>query len=45
MQVHAWIYSLRDGRIQALNQGIEGPDTVIEGYRRAVGACWEGVDV
>lgn len=45
LQVHAWIYSLHDGRIQALNQGIEGPDTVIGGYRRAVSECWENINV
>lgn len=45
VQVHAWIYSLHDGRIRALNQGIEGPDTVTSGYRQAVAACWGNADV
>jgi carbonic anhydrase len=45
VQVHAWIYSLHDGRIQTLNQGIEGADTVIGGYRRAVSTCWENINV
>ena len=41
IQVHAWIYSVHDGRIRALNNGIEGIDSVYPLYRHAIKACFE----
>lgn len=41
IQVHAWIYSVHDGRIHALNNGIEGIDSVYPLYREAVQSCFE----
>ena len=41
IQVHAWIYSVHDGRIRALNNGIEGIDSVYPLYREAIKACFE----
>ena len=45
VQVHAWIYSLRDGRIRPLNRGIEGTDDVTAAYRQSVAECWERAGV
>ncbi len=39
--VHAWIYSLHNGHIRALNTGIESTEGIVSGYRNALAACWE----
>lgn len=39
--VHAWIYSLHNGHIRALNAGIESAEGIASGYRSALAACWE----
>ncbi len=39
--VHAWIYSLHNGHIRALNAGIESAEGIVSGYRSALAACWE----
>ena len=39
--VHAWIYSLHNGHIRALNAGIESAEGIVSGYRNALSACWE----
>ena len=39
--VHAWIYSLHNGHIRALNTGIESTEDIVSGYRNALAACWE----
>lgn len=45
IQVHGWIYSLLDGRIRALNNGIEGTEMIAESYQAAVAACKERAGV
>ena len=39
--MHAWIYSLHNGHIRALNTGIESTEDIVSGYRNALAACWE----
>jgi len=39
--VHAWIYSLHNGHIRALNAGIENAEGIVSGYRGALADCWE----
>lgn len=41
IQVHAWIYSVHDGRIHTLNNGVEGIDSVYPLYRQAIQSCFE----
>ncbi|HWR95176.1 MAG TPA: carbonate dehydratase [Arenimonas sp.] len=41
IQVHAWIYRLRDGKIRALNDGIPGVDSIVPLYHEAVRSCLE----
>ena len=45
IQVHAWIYSLHDGRIRPLNRGIEAGEDVAAAYRDSVQGCWERAGV
>jgi len=40
VQVHSWIYALKDGRLKALNNGIASAAQVAVEYRQAVEACW-----
>ncbi len=41
IQVHAWIYSLHDGKIRALNDGIGSIEDVAEVYKHAILSCKE----
>jgi len=40
VQVHSWIYALKDGRLKALNNGIASATQVAGEYRQAVESCW-----
>ncbi len=40
VQVHSWIYALKDGRLKALNNGIASAAQAAEEYRQAVEMCW-----
>ena len=40
VQVHSWIYALKDGRLKALNNGIASAAQVAGEYRQAVELCW-----
>jgi carbonic anhydrase len=45
IQVHGWIYSLLDGRIRALNDGIDSSESIAVRYRAAIAACKERAGV
>jgi carbonic anhydrase len=41
IQVHAWIYALNDGKLRALNNGIDGMENINAAYKNAIHACFE----
>jgi carbonic anhydrase len=41
IQVHAWIYALNDGKLKALNDGIDGMDNINAAYKNAINDCFE----
>lgn len=45
IQVHGWIYSLLDGRIRALNDGIDSSESIAARYCAAIAACKERAGV